>query len=98
MNKQQLLEQSEHCLRNIITDHLPAGTPVHLFGSRARHDGRWNSDFDLWIDGDLDPMILGKITEAIDESFIPFKVDLVLTSQLKGVFGDMVKKEAVRWI
>ncbi|VFN02680.1 MAG: hypothetical protein BECKG1743D_GA0114223_107642 [Candidatus Kentron sp. G] len=66
MNRKQLAEQSERYLRNLLKANLPPQTPVHLFGSRARRDGRWNSDFDLWIDAELDNATLNKISEAIE--------------------------------
>ena len=98
MNRQQLIERSEQYLRELLRASLPAHTPVHLFGSRARRDARWNSDYDLWIDCNLDPMTLNMIAETIEESFVPFGVDIITTPQLKGKFGALVHKEAMRWM
>lgn len=98
MNRQQLAEQSERYLRDLLQANLRAETHVYLFGSRARRNGRWNSDFDLWVDDDVDAATLQRILDAIEESFVPFRVDIVTTRQLKGNFGDRVRKDAVRWI
>ena len=98
MNRHELTIKSEQCLRQLLHDFLPPQTPMHLFGSRARKQNRWNSDFDLWIDTDIDLMIRSKLEDAIEESIIPFKVDIVTTRQLKGEFGDLVRKDAIRWI
>lgn len=98
MNRQELARQSEQCLRQLLQAHLPLQTPVHLFGSRARGQHRWNSDFDLWIDADLDIVTQSKLEEAIEESIILFKVDIVTTRQLHGEFGDWVRKDAIRWL
>lgn len=98
MNRQQLAEQSERFLREMLRANLGAQTPIHLFGSRARRDARWNSDFDIWIDSDIDLMTLQKIEEDIENSFVPFNVDIVTTRQLKGKFGEQVRKDAVKWI
>nr|VFJ70067.1 MAG: hypothetical protein BECKDK2373B_GA0170837_12653 [Candidatus Kentron sp. DK] len=82
MNRQQLVEQSESYLRDLLRVNLPPQTPVHLFGSRARRDGAWNADFDIWIDAELGSATLNRILDAIEESFVSFRVDLVTTSQL----------------
>lgn len=98
MNRQQLTQQSERELKTLLKANLPPDTPVHLFGSRARGDARWNSDYDIWIDCEPDLEILSHIAEAIEESVIPFKVDLITTRQLKGAFATLVHKDAIRWI
>jgi predicted nucleotidyltransferase len=74
-------------LRSLIRENLPPRTPVYLFGSRARGDARWNSDFDLWIDADIDPSVLVTIDELLEESFVPFHVDLVTTRQLNNTLN-----------
>jgi predicted nucleotidyltransferase len=71
---------------------------VFLFGSRARGDNRWNSDYDLWIDADLPRQTLADIQDELEESIVPFNVDLVTTPALTGVFGDRVRNEAKRWM
>lgn len=98
MNRDQLTQQSEAFLRSLIRENLPPRTPVYLFGSRARGDARWNSDFDLWIDADIDPSVLVNIDELLEESFVPFHVDLVTTRQLNNTFGAVVRKEAKPWM
>lgn len=98
MTRQQLLERSTAQLREVLKAGLPTHTPVYLFGSRAREDNRWNSDFDFWIDADIAPATLAELGEQIEESFIPFHVDFVTTNQLAGRFGEMVRKEAKRWM
>lgn len=98
MNREQLTEFSTEYLRQLVRQHLPEATPVFLFGSRARGDQRWNSDFDLWIDHDMPDRRLAELIEEIDESFVPFKVDIVTTPKLRGRFGEAVRKEAKRWI
>jgi predicted nucleotidyltransferase len=98
ITRQELLARSEQALQSCLRRHLPAGTAVFLFGSRARGDHRWNSDFDLWIDADIDRGALAAITDELEESFVPYKVDLVTTPELGGDFAQQVRKEAVRWL
>ncbi len=98
MTRQQLFERSVAQLRDMLGAKLPPHTPVYLFGSRAREDNRWNSDFDFWIDADLAPSSLAELDEQIEESFIPFHVDFVTTAQLTGRFGEIVRHEAKKWM
>ena len=98
MNREQLIELSAQHIRHLVQKRLPQGAAVYLFGSRARGDQRWNSDFDLWIDADIPDQQLTEIIEEIDESFVPFKVDIVTTPKLRGRFGDEIRKEAKRWM
>ena len=98
MNRQQLTELSEKFMRQLMRQQLPGATPVFLFGSRARGDQRWNSDFDLWVDAEIPDSRIAEIIDEIDESFVPFKVDIVTTPKLRGQFGELVRKEAKRWM
>lgn len=98
MTRRNLADHSEALLKDCLRRHLPPGTAVYLFGSRARGDNRWNSDFDLWIDADLPRKTQAEILDEIDESVVPFHIDLVTTPALTGPFGAQVRKEAKRWM
>ena len=98
MDRQQLTALSEAFIRSLLQKRLPPGTPVYLYGSRARQDQRWNSDYDLWIDGDPPVSVLAEIDELLEESFVPFRVDIVTSSRLRGRFGDQVRKDSMRWM
>ncbi len=88
---------SQEFLKALFREKLPAECSVFLFGSRARGDAAWNSDFDFWIDAAVDRKILVEIEEILEESFVPYHVDLVTTDQLRGEFGRQVRAEAKRW-
>jgi predicted nucleotidyltransferase len=98
MNRTDLLTASEAIIRDILRGTLPAGVPVYLFGSRARGDCRWNSDFDFWVDADVPRENVLAIQEQLEESIVPFRVDIVCTPQLQGEFGKCVQREAIRWM
>ena len=75
-----------------------AGATVYVFGSRARGDHRQNSDLDLLFEmkDKLKLFELGSIKDALEDSSIPVKVDLVdlddvAESYLKGILKDRVK-------
>ncbi len=98
MNRDELRRESEVCIRSVLRDHVQDGTAVYLYGSRARGDAAWNSDYDLWIDADLPDRVIAEIIDALDESIVPFHVDIVTTPSLRGAFGERVRAEARRWM
>ena len=98
MNQAELNASSEAFIRQTLRKYLQADIPVYLFGSRARDAARWNSDYDLWIDADVPRATIAGIQDELDESFVPFKVDIVTTPTLRGKFGEIVKLEAKQWM
>lgn len=98
MTRSDLAAASETFIRDALRRRLPSDARVYLFGSRARRTARWNSDYDLWIDADVPDRVVADILDELDESFVPFKVDIVTTPRLHGRFGGIVKAEAVPWM
>jgi len=71
---------------------------VYLFGSRARGDNSPFSDVDVAVDSELDlRRELTLLREILEESSLPYKVDLV---ELRGApyLREVVEKEGVRWL
>lgn len=97
MERGKLQALSEAHIRAVLRRYV-GDAPVYLFGSRARHDANWNADYDLWVDADVAASTLASIQEELDESFVPFKVDIVTTAQLRGDFGERVRAEAKVWM
>ena len=98
MTKQELINRSEAFIRGQLKEHIPSQVSVYLYGSRARRDHRWNSDYDLWIDADIPHRAIAEMTDQFEESFVPFRVDIVTTPQLDGYFAERVRQEAIPWI
>jgi len=74
-----LVEDHSRLVLQILAAHLPKGTSVWLFASRATGRARRYSDIDLAIDAGR-PLTLDEIarlTEAFSESDLPYRVDLV---------------------
>ena len=66
------------CAR-VLRAHLPAGARAYVFGSRAHGGARRYSDLDLALEWDR-PLGAGhdrRIAEALSESDLPYKVDIV---------------------
>ncbi len=98
MTREELTQRSEQAIREMLRESLPASARVYLLGSRARRDHCWNSDYDLWVGADIDPAIVRRLQKRLEESFVPFRVDIVTTAQLTGCFSDEVRKDAVPWM
>ena len=98
MTRQELINRSEAYIRQRLKEHIPSQASVYLYGSRSRRDHRWNSDYDLWIDADISRRAIAEMTDQIDESFVPFRVDFVTSPQLNGRFAECVKQEAIPWM
>jgi uncharacterized protein len=98
MTRQDLMNRSESYIRLQLKEHIPPQARVYLYGSRSRRDHRWNSDYDLWIDADISSQVIAEVIEQLEESFVPFRVDIVTTPQLTGRFAECVKQEAIPWM
>ena len=64
---------------SVLRTHLPKGARAYVFGSRARGGARQYSDLDLALEWDrpLGLDLIGRIAEALSESDLPYKVDIV---------------------
>jgi predicted nucleotidyltransferase len=98
MTRQELINRSEAYIVKILREHIPPQVGIYLYGSRVQGDNRWNSDYDIWIDGEIPARILRELSEELEESFVPFRVEIVTTPQLTGRFGERVQQEARPWI
>lgn len=97
LTRDTLRSLSETYIREVLRRHI-GNAPVYLFGSRARGSAAWNADYDLWVDADIPASTIVTIQEFLEESFVPLKVDMVSTPQLRGRFGEQVRAEAQRWM
>ena len=87
--------------RAIVLDGL-RGTDcrVFLFGSRARGDVHDASDVDVAVlPRHVLPLgTLSRIRDALEDSTLPFTVDLVDLSDVDPAFRTRVEREGVPWI
>lgn len=86
-------------LLSIVRKHISNGT-VYLFGSRARGTNTPESDIDIAIDigQPLAGGVLGNISEEIEESRIPFFVDVLDFHKLDNDMRQTIMKEGIVWI
>jgi predicted nucleotidyltransferase len=77
-------------LRYIPRQHLP-NCEVWAFGSRARRGAKPFSDLDLAIIGETPMDDIGALKDALCESDLPFRVDIVEWARLDATFQRIVE-------
>ena len=82
-------------LRSFLTAQL-LQAKIYLFGSRAKGTATLHSDVDIAIEGAEVASKLPYIRLAIEESLLPYKVDLV-DLQSASHLKEVVIKEGIRW-
>lgn len=87
-------------LKQLILGHLTKyKVQVYLFGSYALGKARPSSDVDIAI-LPLEPLpesVLIELKEKIEESHIPYQVDLVDLSTVDEKFKQTILSEAIAW-
>lgn len=84
--------------RNLVLRILQRCAPEHraaVFGSRARVTARRYSDLDLLLTGvrPLNPREQGDLHEALDESDLPYRVDLIDAQSADLRFVELIRPE-----
>ncbi len=86
--------------RRLVLDGL-AGLPaqVYLFGSQASGQIHRGSDIDVGIDAGepLNPLLLARIADSIEESDVLRFVDLVDMRTIPAEFADRIRREGLLW-
>ena len=84
-------------VRNILRDRLPHRTHAWVFGSRATASARRYSDLDLAFEGEepLSPDVLGEVAEALSESDLPYKVDVIDLRTVDPAFRAIIEPDMV---
>ena len=89
-----------HELSTLIPEHFNKGeATIILFGSRARRENSEHSDVDVGIlaSGKLDDSKIILLKEAIENSNIPYKVDIISINEASEDFKNEIMKDAIIW-
>ena len=98
LSYQMLYKRSEDFLKKILKENLPVDSKIFLFGSRAVSEQSKSSDIDIGVmSGKLDRKMIIKIKEIIDESFVPFKVDIIDFSKVDENFKKKALRKIIPW-
>lgn len=82
-------------LCSIFKKHLNPQVKVYLYGSRAKGGHRKFSDVDIALEGDVDFKTLTFLDMDLEESDLPFMVDVHRVEDLDPDFLEMVKGDFV---
>jgi predicted nucleotidyltransferase len=90
------LAEARAIVRRIVG---PFPVRVFLFGSRARGTSRVTSDIDIAIlpTGPVPPSLVPELRDALEESLIPYHVDVVDLSRVEASFRAKVLSEGQPW-
>ncbi|MFL5282104.1 MAG: nucleotidyltransferase family protein [Rhodopila sp.] len=82
---------------DVLRTHLPPGTGVWVFGSRATGNARRYSDLDLALEADrpLGLAVLADVAGALSESDLPYKVDVIDLRSVDPGFRALIEPEMV---
>ena len=94
--REQILEQ----LKSILNEQLvKEKVRVYLFGSWVRQEEKHSSDIDIAIESHspISPFKWNNLIEQIEESTIPYKVDVVNLHDANEALVQQVKEEGILW-
>ncbi len=94
MNGLQIDSRHHDIVLKILKD---MGMRVYVFGSRAKNNAKTLSDLDLCIMDEYPKASVRKLKENFEESNLPFKVDVVVWSELDESFRETIKKDLVEF-
>jgi predicted nucleotidyltransferase len=92
------LSQTELVIvRAIPRTHLPPATQAWVFGSRATATAQRYSDLDLALEAEqpLSPDVLGDVAEALSESDLPCKVDVIDLRSVDPAFRAIIEPDMI---
>lgn len=87
-------------VKKIVLENIPKDKfNVFLFGSRARDKHRFGADIDIGVKGEekLEEKIKSIIKDEIDESIVPFKVDIIDFYEVSDDFKKVALKDYILW-
>lgn len=94
--KNKYVEMAKEIVLNLVEKE---NVDVFLFGSRAGNNYRHDSDLDIGFIGNskLDEKLLRKIRENIENSIIPYHIDLVDFSKVDFEFKKIALQNIEIW-
>ena len=94
------METALHTVKQLVLAELKhVNVRVYLFGSWARGEQRRSSDIDIAIDhqGAVSPYEFACIRDLVDESNVPYRVDVVDLTLASPDLARRIKEEGILW-
>ncbi len=91
------MQEAKHIVLSVLKGH---NIKTCLFGSRATGSARKFSDIDIALDAGGKPVptaLMVNLAFLLEESHIPFRVDLVDMQGVSSLVRESVKKEGQLW-
>ncbi|MBM7649750.1 putative nucleotidyltransferase [Bacillus ectoiniformans] len=87
-------------LKHIMLEELKEESArIYLFGSWARNEEKQSSDIDVAVDSlnEIKPLTWVNLLERIEESTIPYRVDVVNMDKANEELIKNIKREGIIW-
>ncbi len=96
VDKSDVLRRLRDLLHQSINDQ---NVKIYLFGSWARGTNKKSSDIDvgIWHPSSPGPEFFAHLRDLLEESTIPYRVDLVDLVHADPALRDKVQKEGLLW-
>ena len=94
MKREEVLQQVRSVVESVTEQ---ANVRVYLFGSWVRGEERISSDIDLAMEGEEASELAMQLREALEESDIPYRVDVVNLMEASPELLANVRKEGIVW-
>jgi uncharacterized protein len=95
VSKIQLEAKHFEIVRKILSG---LNVTAQVFGSRAKHTAKPLSDLDLCLKDSYDKSRVRKLQDAFEESDLPFKVDVVVWSELSEEFKNHIEPDLAEFL
>ena len=84
-------------LKTLLNHYLPAGIRAYAFGSRTRKECRSGSDLDILLEASspIPWNTLAELEEALADSDLPFRVDLLDREKTSAEFLQRIDNDKV---
>jgi len=71
---------------------------IYVFGSRSKGTSKQYSDLDIALDlgSIIDPKIMSKIIGELDETTIPYKVDVIDLNNIQDSYRNCIKNDLIQ--
>jgi type I restriction enzyme S subunit len=92
MNTIQLEPKHLAIVKSILKKHEVI---AYVFGSRAKNTAKALSDLDLCLKNEYNKTTVRKLQDEFEESDLPFKVDIVIWSDISEGFQGHIEKDLI---
>ncbi|HLU23869.1 MAG TPA: nucleotidyltransferase domain-containing protein [Bacillaceae bacterium] len=94
--RKSILQQLNHILTEALVDY---NVRIYLFGSWARNEEKQSSDIDIAIESleEIPVESWIKLIDKVEESTIPYNVDVVNLKEASSSLIQNVHKEGILW-